>query len=126
MIYFVLLLTIQSHNQSDTEIKLVHELQAKLMCDNIGTYEHENIHCYINYKGFKIEFSDIKSHNERKIYIHSLSKGQSATNMGFRCLEVAFRHPHNIHARHIIFRDDGHITYAYKNETAYNQCWSRR
>jgi hypothetical protein len=101
--------------QDRKEEALVAALKKLVACKNQGIYKTDgDLYCFLTFRGLRLEFAGVNSKDGGgAIYVYALGKNQRLDSLGSRCIRVAFDDAdlRGIGAAHIIFRNDGVITY---------------
>jgi hypothetical protein len=115
------------------EQDLVSHLENQMTCKKTGGDER-SFYCNLKFRGLEMDFAGVnaplsrtKSEINGMIYILSLGKDQILHSLGSRCQVVRFSDPDLLvtgHGDHtdIVFRNDGNISYLYKNAKTKNSC----
>ena len=111
--------------QFEKERSLVEMLKKLVTCKNMGAYEDAgDLYCSLSFRGLKLEFAGVNSRGGGTIYVTALGKNQTLNSRGSRCVEIGFgdKDLRGIIDAHILFRNDGVITYTSKNKKAWAEC----
>src|SRR5262245_18502948 len=115
------------------EQDLVSYLENLVTCKKIGG-EERSFYCNLKFRGLEMDFAGVNAPLSRTtsevngmIYVLAMGKDQVLHALGNRCQVVRFMDRDLLIAGHgdhtdIVFRNDGNITYLFKNSKAKNSC----
>lgn len=107
------------------EESIATELRRGLKCESMPHFKEGGLYCSVTYRGLSVEFAGVNAPGGGSVYVHSMGKNQTLTNLGRRCLLVIFSDPdlkpEGIGA-HVILRDDATFASNFANPAARKAC----